>query len=85
MAPKDVHKMTMTTKCSLNVTYLDKVLKVFMDDFNIHCMAWEEHLEHLQFVLMKLTRVNLKFNLEKCGFANTSINILGHVMSREGI
>ncbi len=56
-----------------------------MDDFNIHCMAWEEHLEHLQFVLMKLRGVNIKFNLEKCGFAKTNINILGHVISREGI
>jgi hypothetical protein len=34
---------------------------------------------------MKLRGVNLKFNLEKCGFAKTSTNLLRHVMSREGI
>jgi hypothetical protein len=48
-------------------------------------MAWEEHLEHLQFVLMKLRGVNLKFNLEKRQFAKTNINLLVHVMGREGI
>jgi hypothetical protein len=33
----------------------------------------------------ELRGMNLKFNLKKCGLAKTSINILGHVMSREGI
>jgi hypothetical protein len=30
--------------------YMDKFLKVFVDDLNIHNMSWEEHLEHLQYV-----------------------------------
>jgi hypothetical protein len=43
-------------------TYMDKVLKMFVDDFNIHNLTWEEHLEHLCFILMKLKEVNLKLN-----------------------
>jgi hypothetical protein len=27
--------------------YMDKFLKVFVDDFIIHNMTWEDHLEHL--------------------------------------
>jgi len=27
--------------------YMDKFLKVFIDDLNIHNMTWEDHLEHL--------------------------------------
>jgi hypothetical protein len=27
--------------------YMDKFLKVFIDDLNIHNMIWEDHLEHL--------------------------------------
>jgi hypothetical protein len=43
-------------------TYMDKFLKMFVDDFNIHSLTWEEHLEHLHFILMKLKEVNLKLN-----------------------
>lgn len=27
--------------------YMDKFLKVFVNDLNVHIMIWEEHLEHL--------------------------------------
>jgi hypothetical protein len=26
--------------------YMDKFLKVFVDDLNIHSMTWENHLQH---------------------------------------
>jgi hypothetical protein len=26
---------------------MDKFLKVFVNDLNVHIMIWEEHLEHL--------------------------------------
>jgi hypothetical protein len=28
-------------------TYMDKFLKVFVDDLNVHSLTWEEHLKHL--------------------------------------
>jgi hypothetical protein len=40
--------------------YMDKFLNFFVDDFNIHNMTWEDHLEHFWFVLLKLMEVNLK-------------------------
>jgi hypothetical protein len=40
----------------------DKFLKVFMDDLNVHCENWEDHLRHLEAVLSKLKEVNLKLN-----------------------
>jgi hypothetical protein len=43
-------------------TYMDKFLKVFVDDLNLHSMTWEEHLEHLRYVLMRLREVNLNLN-----------------------
>jgi hypothetical protein len=52
--------------------YLDKFLKVFVDDLNIHNLSWEEHLKHLQYVLLRLREVNLKFNLGNYGFAKFS-------------
>jgi hypothetical protein len=44
---------------------MDKFLKVFVDDLNIHNLTWDEHLEHIRFVLMKLREMNLG----KCKFA----------------
>jgi hypothetical protein len=64
--------------------YMDKLLKVFIDDLNIHNMTWEDHLEHIWFML-KLRGVNLNFSPNKCGFAKTSIGFLGHIVSRKRI
>jgi hypothetical protein len=64
--------------------YMDKFLKVFVDDLNIHNLAWEEHLEHLHIVLMKLKEVNLKLNISKCEFAKTNICFLRHIVNKEG-
>jgi len=63
--------------------YMDKFLKVFVDDFNIHNLTWEEHLEHLHIVLMKLKEVNLKLNPSKYEFAKTNICFLGHIVNKE--
>ncbi len=63
--------------------YLDKFLKVFVDDLNIHSHSWEQHLEHLHFVLLKLNEVNLKLNLGKCEFAKMSLTFLGHVVNHD--
>jgi hypothetical protein len=52
--------------------YLDKFLKVFVDHLNIHNLSWEEHLEHLWYVLLKLREVNIKFNFGNYGFAKCS-------------
>jgi hypothetical protein len=62
----------------------DKILKVFMDDLNIHGENWEDHLRHLEVVLSKLREVNLKLNPGKCCFVARSVVFLGHVVSHEG-
>ncbi len=59
-------------------TYMDKFLKVFVNDLNIHSLSWEEHLKHLQYVLMKLREINLKFNPSKCEFAKFKLVFIGH-------
>jgi hypothetical protein len=64
--------------------YIDKFLKMFVDDLNIYIMTWEEHLEHFSFMMFKLREVNLKLNLGKCEFTKTCVRILGHVVNREG-
>jgi hypothetical protein len=62
----------------------DRFLKIFVDDLNIHSEDWEEHLQHLDVVFLKLRGVNLKLNPSKCCFVARSITFLGHVVSNEG-
>jgi len=62
----------------------DKFLKIFIDDLNVHSESWEEHLQHLDVVFLKLREVNLKLNPSKCCFAARSVTFLGHVVSNEG-
>jgi len=62
----------------------DKILKVFVDNLNIHYENWEDHFQHLEVVFSKLKEVNLKLNPSKCCFAVKSITFLGHMVSNEG-
>jgi hypothetical protein len=55
--PFGMKNVTSTFTCTMTQTfgvYMDKFLKVFIDDLNIHNLTWDEHLEHIRFVLIKL-------------------------------
>jgi hypothetical protein len=76
---------TFTKTISTNFKELgDKFLKIFVDDLNIHNKSWEEHLQHLDAVFLKLREVNLKLNPSKCYLVAKSITFLGYVVSNEG-
>ncbi len=62
----------------------DKFLKVFVDDLNVHNESWDEHLQHLSTMFLKLKNMNWKFNPSKCCFVAKSITFLGHVYNNEG-
>jgi hypothetical protein len=59
-------------------SYMDKFLKAFVNDLNVHSLSWEEHFKHLQYILMKLKEINLKLNLSKCEFVKSKLVFLGH-------
>jgi len=61
----------------------NKLLKIFVDNLNIHNENWEENLQHLDVVFFKLKEVNLKLNPSKCCFVAKNIKFLGHVVSNE--
>jgi hypothetical protein len=62
----------------------DKFLKVFVDDLNVHNESWDEHLQHLSTMFLKLKNMNWKFNPSKCCFVAKSITFLGHVVNNKG-
>jgi hypothetical protein len=74
---QNVINMFSMTTMEVFKTHMDKLL-------NVHNMSWEEHLEHLQYLFMRLTKMNLKFNLEKCEFVKSNLIFLNHVMNKDG-
>ena len=47
--------------------------------------TFNEHIEHLRDVFVKLRDAGLKLHPQKCSFAQREINYLGHKVSNEGI
>jgi hypothetical protein len=45
----------------------------------------EEHLKHVKIILDKLTDACFSVNPEKCSFACSSIKLLGHNISKDGL
>ena len=64
---------------------IEKIMKIFMDDFSVFGDSYEGCLENLRRVLERCEEKNLVFNWEKCQFMVTQGIVLGHVVSKEGI
>jgi transposase InsO family protein len=58
---------------------------VFIDDVIIFSRTVEEHALRLANVLQRFEGANLQLQPEKCVFAQSEVQYLGHVISREGI
>ena len=59
-------------------------MQVFLDDFVVHSRQIE-HLDHLRLCLEKCREYRLSLNQAKCVFEVTSGNLLGHIVSKDGI
>ena len=57
----------------------------YLDDILIASKLIEEHLEHVSAVLTKLAEVGLRLRPEKCCFARTEIEYLGHTLTSNGV
>ncbi len=85
--PFNLKNATSTFTRTMSKVFKDlgnKILKVFIDDLDVHNESQEEHLQHLDAMFYKLREVNLKLNPNKCCFATKNITFLGHVVSKEG-
>ena len=58
---------------------------VYIDDILVHSRTHTEHRETLKKVFERLRMHNLKIRLEKCHFANTSVDYLGFRLTPEGV
>lgn len=62
-----------------------KTCLIYIDDIIIYSRSFEEHLQHLEDVFLRLRQANVKLKPSKCFFARNSVEYLGHVVSKDGI
>ena len=64
--------------------YLQKFMAIFVDDFTVYSNK-EEHLAFLRLVLLRCREKKICLNPFKCLFGADRGEVLGHIVSREGI
>lgn len=58
---------------------------VYLDDILVSGSSAEDHLNNLRRLLQRLQEKGLRCRLEKCAFAESSVEYLGHTLSTHGI
>ena len=56
----------------------------YLDDIIIFSKTEEEHLQHVEEILVRLRKFRLKMKREKCSFFKKNIQYLGHLVSERG-
>ncbi|KAI0978604.1 hypothetical protein GJ496_005166 [Pomphorhynchus laevis] len=60
-------------------------VSVFMDDILVSDVSERDHVENLKWLLERLSDNSLRCNYNKCQFAMSSVNYLGHRISLGGV
>ena len=58
---------------------------IYIDDLIVFSDTPEEHLKNLEQVFKVLEENGLRINIEKCHFFQTEVELLGHVLSKDGL
>ncbi|GBC36137.2 retroviral-like aspartic protease 1 [Rhizophagus irregularis DAOM 181602=DAOM 197198] len=63
----------------------EKFVLVYLDDVIIYLKTFKDHIQHLEEVLNRIRKANLRLKAEKCHFAAAELQFLGHVVGKEGV
>ncbi len=58
---------------------------VYLDDVLVASRTFDEHLQHLRDVFLRLREAHLRLKPKKCGLLRQKVPFLGHVISGDGI
>ena len=64
---------------------LSKICLVYLDDVIVFSKTFEEMIENLRKVFLRLRSANLKLNPKKCSLFGREVKYLGHIVSEQGI
>ena len=67
-----------------NVKPTKKYVATYLDDVLVHSTTTEDHMKHLEDVLVKLKEAGLKLKLKKCRFFRPQVKYLGYELTSEG-
>jgi len=65
--------------------YLNDFVVVYLDDILVCSDTFDEHINHLRKVFIKLREANLMIKLKKCKFGQRKIKFLGHTIGTDGL
>ncbi len=65
--------------------YLGRFCMCYLDDLIVYSKSQKDHMRHLSLIFERFRKFELKLKPEKCAFGLPKINLLGHVVSQEGI
>src|SRR6218665_2395318 len=60
---------------------LEDYCEAYLDDVMVFSRSWDDHLNHLHNVLVRVQLANLTLNIRKCEFVNATLDLLGHTLS----
>jgi hypothetical protein len=63
----------------------DKFIVIYLDDIIVYSVSNEEHLKHLRRDFQKCRKFGISLNPKKSNFGMEEGNLLGHIISKEGI
>ena len=63
----------------------DKFVVIYMDDIAIYSRSNRDHLKDLEKVFLKCRRYGISLNPGKSNFSMKEGNLLGHIISKDGI
>ena len=64
---------------------IHKEIEVYADDMIAKSQTDEEHLVHMQNLFVRLQKIRLRLNPNKCTFRVQSGKLLGFIVSQQGI
>jgi len=66
-------------------SFIGKFVMVYFDDTLIYSKSLDEHIEHIQSVLVVLHEQKMYANLDKCTFCTDKVVFIGFVVSGQGV
>ena len=84
-APAAFQRLMQLVLTDLNPEDGEEFVNVYIDDVIVFSASLDDHLNHLQRVLNRISEVGLKLKPAKCHFAKEEVQYLGYLVTREGL